>query len=1060
MNRINIINSKENKKQYKDMETFDKLLNIQKLVKKESALKELFINSKNDCENKIETICTEIYSKKIEVLNILQNNESSTDKIKYNLVTNKSHYLKQLYLVIEKFINSLWDNPLLIANILINSNSLDVKLFLAPLITNNFYSNILSNNHVEDQLLYILSILLENEINNLKDINSDNFLKDTPSNYIIRELVEKKDIKDFFKIILKDLIENMEIINGKNDFMLDLEKMESFWIKKNGSNNDFFYVDAINTDDNDKTKIMNESFFEKYAIDLTIQKLKAKNNNKNNKIFNEYINSLTKDQNKEYLYSNRNFIQKMEDITLSKEILFQYEEDFFEIINFIEKILDNFLKNIHLIPYSIRCICKMILIYTKKKFPKSTNLEIFKFFSKVFIKNLFIPILTRPDKGALISDYIISNNTLNNLKIISEVFLKFSSFELFTENDTDCYIPFNTFFINNINKLIELYTKITEINFPNFLDGLIKGSILKENFKYNYFEEHKDEILYHKSIFLTTYQIKVLLENINNIKEKIFNENNDNSIKNIKEMFERLNIEDNLDLLKKKANEKISKDENMKILNINYFIISNLFYNERIKLLFEKKKTKNYFQLKDNINNNKNLDNIDQSLANIIKAKNILCTILYNYDLLEKTDFIENDKTCYDTKFILNKLKFFLKSYDFVMDKNIPSEWYIKSLLDILFTLPEDYIANDFQKLYDELQNDIINSIKQYNFEELSTLINKAKYAKKNNEYYSNKIESLLEINLNNKVIKIIEKEKIKVYLYYKLSEDEKEFEIYSERSKDKQLEFLNGLVFKEDEKKAKLCRTIKSFIKYFPDLNKYTKCYLKNLYGVIELEKNLKVPINLKKYFQIILNFLKNSENIISSENELYLIYYKIYDYVMSMLYNFIFPDEESEEDFLLSVKMKIFSWIEPKNLIKNYQLFNFDFVLPDIINSFEGIDKEKSPRKKIINMSNIFKSISKLIKFSTNNNQAGVDDQMPLINYAFIKARPKRIYTNIRFMEIYMGSKINKIEGSQIVILKSLIDFIIKLKYNKIYCITQKEFDLKCQKEVSEKNKEEKDV
>ena len=1066
MDEVNLINDKNVQEPIDNMKTFNKLLNIKKLVKKESALKELFINSKNDCENKIEAICQEIYSKKIEILNILQANESKTKKIKYNLITDNKRYLQASYLYIESFIISLWENPLLIAKILMNSNIIDVKYYLAPLIINNFYGNILSNNHVEDQILYIISILLENEINNLTDINFEKFLDDTPCNYVFKELIEKKDVKDFFKVILNDLIENLEMINGKNVFMLDMEKMESVLIEKynqqnkNNKNNDFFDVDTINLDENDKTKIMNKSFFENYAVDLTLTKLKEKSNDKNNIIFNEYINSLTKDQNKETLYSNGNFISQMNNVTLSKEILLLYEKDFFEIINFIEKIMDNLLNNIHLVPYSIKCICKMIFFYMKKKFPNCTNLEIFSFFSKFFINNIFIPILTKPDTGALLCDYIISNNTLKNLKIISQIFLKFSSFKLYTEDDAVNYTPFNLFFINNINKLIELYKNLTEINFPNFLEEILNGNISKEKYKFNYFKEHKDELIFHRSIFLTTYDVKVLIENINNIKEKIFNENND--FQKIKGVFERLNKVDKLDLLKTKTNENISDDKKENILNINYFVISNISYKESIKQLLEKIATKNYFQLEDNKKGNINQNNVNQSFTNIIKVKNILCAIMYNYDLLEKKDFIENDKIYCDTKSILNKLKLFLKSTGFVMDKNIPSEWYVKLIFEFLSALPEDYTENDFQKLYDELENNLINSIEQYNFEDLSIIINKMKYAKKNNTYYGYKKESLSEINLNNKVIKIIEKEKIKVNLFYKINENEKELKIYSDEVADKKLEFLNNLVFKEDGKKPKVCKTIQSFIRYFPDLNNYTKRYSNNCYDVLTLETTLEVPQKLKKYFKIILNFLKSNKNINRSENELYLIYDKIYDYVMSMLYNFIYPNEENIMDSKLNEKMKLFSWIEPKHLIKNYQLFDFDLVLPDINYYFEEIDKEKSPRKKIINMGNIFKSINQLIKFSTNNNNPGVDDQMPLINYVFIKAKPKRVFTNSKFMEIYMGSKIDKAEGSQLASLNTISEFVMGLNYNKISCISEEEFNQKCFKEVEnnieEKKKEEK--
>ena len=57
----------------KDDDTiFNELKELQKLVKKESAIKELFIKAKNETKKSIENHCVDIYKKKMEVLNILQ----------------------------------------------------------------------------------------------------------------------------------------------------------------------------------------------------------------------------------------------------------------------------------------------------------------------------------------------------------------------------------------------------------------------------------------------------------------------------------------------------------------------------------------------------------------------------------------------------------------------------------------------------------------------------------------------------------------------------------------------------------------------------------------------------------------------------------------------------------------------------------------------------------------------------------------------------------------------------------------------------------------------------
>ena len=166
---------------------FNKLKDLQKLVKKESAIKELFIKTKNETKKSIENHCIDIYKKKMEVLNILQkinkttNNSSkeSTDLLKdYILVESSEEYLFNLFMFIKSILNNLWEEPEILANLLIKANKEETKKYLAPLICNNFYENILSPNYIQDQLIYIIYLLLKNEIESFKDINEGikNFL--------------------------------------------------------------------------------------------------------------------------------------------------------------------------------------------------------------------------------------------------------------------------------------------------------------------------------------------------------------------------------------------------------------------------------------------------------------------------------------------------------------------------------------------------------------------------------------------------------------------------------------------------------------------------------------------------------------------------------------------------------------------------------------------------------------------------------------------------------------------------------------------------------------------
>ena len=85
-----------------------------------------------------------------------------------------------------------------------------------------------------------------------------------------------------------------------------------------------------------------------------------------------------------------------------------------------------------------------------------------------------------------------------------------------------------------------------------------------------------------------------------------------------------------------------------------------------------------------------------------------------------------------------------------------------------------------------------------------------------------------------------------------------------------------------------------------------------------------------------------------------------------------------------------------------------------------------EKSPRKKLINLGRIFDSIRFLLKFNGKDADVGVDDQIPILNYALIKAQTLRMNSNVRFMELYIGEGERKREGAQLTQIKGICKLI----------------------------------
>jgi hypothetical protein len=241
LNKENLITTHSGNENYNTNDNcFKRLQEIQILLKKESSLKELFIRTNTETLNSIEKECREIYTKKLDVFTNLQKFSRKQKELrKYLLVDEQSQKdsLRDLNNYIPKFLLYLWDEPKLIVKLLQNSNVKDIRNHLAPLITNNFYENILSVNYIEENFLYILCLLLKEEIQNLNSTNDIQlFLQETPCGCLLDQLINKNDIKSYFKIIMQNVVENIENSCSEKEMNFNRENIEKE-IQENFMNN-------------------------------------------------------------------------------------------------------------------------------------------------------------------------------------------------------------------------------------------------------------------------------------------------------------------------------------------------------------------------------------------------------------------------------------------------------------------------------------------------------------------------------------------------------------------------------------------------------------------------------------------------------------------------------------------------------------------------------------------------------------------------------------------------------------------------------------------------------
>ena len=993
-----------------------------------------------------------------------------------NSLEERSLFFGELNVYIPNLLKILWDNPKFISKIIINSSNQDVKNNLANFFTNFFYENITSSKCIESNYLYLITLLLMDEINSLKGIETpETFLNSTKCGFFLEQLCEKNELQYFFKKIIFEVIESISNSHPNEEISFNPEKLREIISNQKEKDNKMKNEYETELEDelileNVKAKSSNKSeeentdnknsknlFINKYMELLKEEDLQIslsnyeKKTNKNN--MKDYINNISNNIKSSPEVFNTKILK--ENLNNNESIINLYEENYFQLSKYLDIIFDNLLENINLLPYSIRCICKIISVLIEKKFPNIKNYQTNAFISKFFIHKLFSLMFLNPEEYALINEFIISSNQKFNLLIVSDIIRKFVLGKLFKDDKIDGnFTPFNWMFIEKMPKLIELYENLTNVKLPNFIQKLINGE-LNDDYKFNYFDENKNEIIFHNSICFNIENIYLLLKNIKKNKEVLLNENINLELK---KTIEKLLYEENLKkLFILKGNKETNSNNNIsyqlgnansfaqnrnKTFNINnieekelkFFLITKLKYNSDFIKIFNIKRKKQYYFKEEN----KNDINEDENSKNekiINRTKNFLCAILYYNNKLNKDEFIDNKIS--NTKDILIELKQKMKYLNILIEETIPSEWYMKSLFDYIQKLPKDLTNNDFEGLFNQLEENLKSSIKEYNLEELYIFKEKLKIVKKKKLTYNSIINILKDSKYNIYVRNIIKKLIVPVKIYYKKIDN------------DLKILYSNDIKPSTTNKKSKamqlICRTIEEFIYYFPDISRYA--YNSKL-NVLMILKEMEFPEKIKAYTKFISDNLR-AEKVLSNEQELKLIMSKITDYIMEKIYYKIFPKDIDPIDNMIYLNCEKLSWIQPKHLIKKSEDYLFGQFIPDITECFANINKQKCPRKKILYVEELFKLIYNLGAFNGEELE-GVDGELQIMNYALIKAKPRRITSNNEFIKLFLGNKKGKREDIHLTQISAISIQISNFSYSYLINITEEEFIENCKKNI----------
>ena len=1140
------INTKRKNRQEKVEKIIQKWLKLQKTIKEEITLEEVIIKQQNDDFNYLKDLFTQYYETKIqsrkqfEIIKKLEKNMKMDNK-EYVIEKDNERFLSDS---IDKITNLMfilrnnYDYITKIVSLIEETDDIEKIDSLVELFCNQFYDNILIPNPEQEELLILIYKLLEEEITPMNSASIDEFLNDTSFiGKFISSYMNKRELKVFLTMLLNPLILSIENY-GLECMDLSINNINNEIIKKKITNKDNLDITfdsllekiprttihfkknyvleneqeqeenadraGINEKEQELTResiiSINSStrkescdmtpeminYNKEYQDELTLDKIYEKIlNEKKQEIKDLYSYQLEHIGNDPELFTNVGLKLILNDSYFKSNkslILVKYFDNFLFIKQKIDYLIQTLIDKISTIPYTVRCICKVISLLMHKKFPLLPKYLRNSFLGKFIFDKCIFPVLSFENKNVMDSR-IFSSNTKKCLNVIISVLSNANRCCLYpTTTDTEKTI-FNYYLIEIIPILNQFYEKVIDIKLPKALEDLVSQVKLKieqnidnkifnfkrkndkrrfEPFKkedekkkkepvqnenkvlYDYFKKNDDEILHLESICFSISDVLYIL-NLINRKPKIFEElpQYDFFLKTC----EKIREEDNYLIETDKKSTKIKQ----------FFIIFKDEKNAQLEKLL-RNNTKNISTF---ITGNQDSDLICKRIKFCIK------TILKGLNLLNNKDYSHLNKAVSSNKFFsaikytLNDLSEYSEEHD-----QIPLKWYGQYINNYKNGLAEIYQKDDFEKLYEEIfdeEKNILSELKYFssiiitrngmNLRCAEKLLDKAKY-------------DLVDIEDAKKFVKIekfIDTEKIEVCVRIK---DDKDFEKEKNvQEKDKLPSIIvidanecnihqKNAADENDKKNKPSSHTtyIKDFIKKFSDnpwdSDKNNKSQKPKNFVIEDIKKGDRkngISKTIKAYIDIVKKKIKEpaiNEGLFNDNINVNETAEKIEDHILRQIYEDVFP-KNLPEDYEFYKKTKCLDWITPEQLEIKKVYFN---QLGFAISCIRKIDEARSVFDKINLIINAHTSINNTIKFSSGkDDDSGQDEMVPIFQYIILKAQPKRMHSNINYIKCFLaGTDSKAFLLSQI---ESATSYIGNLNYEELK-MPKEEFEEKFEK------------
>ena len=769
------------------------------------------------------------------------------------------------------------------------------------------------------------------------------------------------------------------------------------------------------------------------------------------------------------LYSNYKITYNLNKTIFNKDrknlIINQFNKSLDTIKNFIDDLLAALNSKIEFLPYSVRCICKIIYTLIKIKFDKLSEIEIYSFVGKFLFSNLLLPILVNPDYYTVLTNSVISHTTRKNLFVIFKILKTLSSYNLFTDNDP--YLTaLNPYIIELIPIITKLYSTIINIDFTNSLNTLfqsltteyknhttINNIVITKHIEYDYFNYLPGQLIKLNTILFSTADILLLMSLI---QRNIYNFREKDIFKSLVKSYEKLPYQEGY-------LRSIYKND-IKSLNIRNFIIYQHEYNPKLKQILFPEKTIFTCTDFDELESEENRKFIHTRVKYCIKY------ILGRLNIMNKNtySFLKNAEKTGDFFLGLNELVL-LEDQNSQIDK-IPLSWYSIYLNSNIFKIDSSYFKDNYtllnEELFKEEQNEINNIQQKTNY-----IITKFGL---NIRCAEKRLEIITQDRVNVKIIeKLIRIEKfiiqcnLPICVRYspKIENDNRLTVCDPKVCIHTQIQNLDKMVdgskspFYEFLKFTNIIKTTDKSIreKLYTDINEHGKDifdFVKLLSKINEVKSDIlngtsdvRIYDGIDTYLSLIKKeILKDKLFNDFSDEEILECIEKIENFLFKKLYKKVFPITNLDKDSLFFNKCRRVYWITPELLGINKKYLN-EYLWAIASNHLKNMDEEKCPFDKLKCVQRAFIILNNCIIFCSGKKEgAGVDDIVPILIYIIVKIKPKRIYSNFNYIKALIHpSKLLANYGFLLTQMEMCIEYIEQINHTS-FKMSEVEFTNKC--------------